>query len=106
VLRTSRSTEAGCKADHAADQARTDNGSQETASRARVRAARARFSPLCRSLAVLGERCRVMVLGIRCHGRAAAGAVALQAFRAQGSMMTGSPSGVRSRQRMAAFASQ
>lgn len=61
MRRTSWPTEAGCKADQAPDQARTDNGSQETESRARIRAARALLSPVWRVLLLRVQGLRVMV---------------------------------------------
>jgi hypothetical protein len=60
VRRTSWPTEAGCQADQAADQARTDNGSQETVSKARTRAVIARRSPFWRVLLLWFQRCRAM----------------------------------------------
>lgn len=61
MSRTSWPTEAGCKPDQAADQARTDNGSQETVRKATTRASIARLSPVWRLLLLGVQRGPVMV---------------------------------------------
>ena len=61
MQRTSWPAEAGCKADQAADQARTDNGSQDTESRATTSTTRAVLSPGGRVVVVGVQRLRVMV---------------------------------------------
>lgn len=69
---TNRSTEAGCKPDQAADQARTDNGSQETVRKDRTRAKIARLSPIGRVLLV-AVQCRRGIAGMgECLGPPAA----------------------------------
>lgn len=60
---TSWPTETGCKADHAPDQARTDNGSQETVRKASTRATVARFSPVWRVLLLAVQGRRIMAGG-------------------------------------------
>lgn len=59
--RTRRPPETGCKADQAADQARTDNGSQETARSTRARPTAALLSPSRVLIVRLFQRFRVMV---------------------------------------------
>lgn len=61
MSRTRWPTEAGCKPDHAADQARTDNGSQETVRKATTRAIIARRSPVWRLLLLGVQRGPIMV---------------------------------------------
>jgi hypothetical protein len=106
MFRTSWPAETGCKADHAADQARTDNGSQETASRARVRAAKARLSRLRRGLIRVGQRDKGMGGRSSAEKRASRSGPALLRCADQLSISTGSPSGVRRMKVVAALASQ
>lgn len=102
---TSGVTEAGCKADQAADQARTDNGSQETARRASARAAKAFRSSGRRRLILWFQRGEVMV-GTRADSRAPSWWARGQGTRSgQLVTLTGSPSGVRRMKSPTAFAS-
>lgn len=105
MRRTSWPTEAGCQADQAADQARTDNGSQDTDRKARARATIAVRSPLRRVVFWFFQGWWGMAA---CAGvlRAARGG-RLMAYRctAQLVICTGSPSGVRRMKSPTALAS-
>jgi hypothetical protein len=104
VSRTSWFTETGCKPDQAADQACTDNGSQETVSRASTRAATVRcWSP--RSLLLVSfQRCRTMLLWGRRSKAPSVRAGGLRGLGDQSVIRTGSPSGVRRMKDPTAFA--
>ena len=95
---------AGCQADQAADQARADNGSQDTVSRATARARTARRSPGWRGLVLWFQGSGGMADLFSGERAAANRRPQAQPAADQLVILTGSPSGVRRMKEPTAFA--